>query len=705
MASVPGQILEYLLRPYRLFREYEVGNLRPDLYAGIMLAVILLPQAIAFALVAELPPQMGLYTAIVASMVAALWGSSHHVHTGPTMPVSLLVFSSLLTIVKPGTPEFLIAAGMLAVMTGILQVVMGFARLGLLINFVSHSVVVGFSAGAAVLIIAKESRHLLGLSISDTGFLAILRAIPSSLPHANLPTLLIGAGVLALILALRKWNARFPGELLAMILAALVVYGLGLQQEGVNVLGKLPSHLPPLKRLPLLDLELLRELATGALAIAAIGLVATTSIARTLASETGQRLDSNQEFVGQGLANIAAGLFSGYPAAGSFSRSALTLDAGARTSMSAVFSGLFVAGAMLLLGPLVAYLPRAALSGVLVVIASRIIQTEQIRRILKGTRGDAVIMLVTFFSTLLLEIEFAVLAGIFLSLGIYIIRTSTPRVVPVLPDDNFRHFIHRPDKPEGPQLGILDILGDLYFGAANHVEQSIYDHMAAHPRQRFLLLRMYSVNQCDFSGIHMLERVVREYRDRGGDVFMMRLPEPVLRYMKSTGFYRRLGADNFLADDSAIGYLFHRVLDPAICIYECDVRAFKECQNLPKYEYPGEIPFHTEIPAESIPTIAPGVLWQQLRSGAQARVVDVREPREFRHGHIPGALSLPLSLFVTDQADLSGESALVLVCRSGRRSTRAAAYLKKHGYDQVQVVAGGMLAWENAGLLTAVENQ
>ncbi len=210
------------------------------------------------------------------------------------------------------------------------------------------------------------------------------------------------------------------------------------------------------------------------------------------------------------------------------------------------------------------------------------INREEIKRIWQGAPGDAAIMLLTLFGTLFLSLEFAVLLGILLSFALYVLRTSTPRVQAVVPDANFKHFIYNPDREPCPQLLIIEILGDLYFGAVGFVEDTILDLMEKNPTQRFLMLRMHSVDHIDFSGIHMLENLVRTYRDRGGDLFMVRVSYTVRKVMESTDFIDYLGETNFLTDDDAIRFLFNRRLDPAICIYECPVRVFQECQNLPK---------------------------------------------------------------------------------------------------------------------------
>ncbi|HBY98386.1 MAG TPA: sulfate transporter [Chloroflexi bacterium] len=693
----------YFLRPVEVFRSYQLSDLRPDLVAGITVAVISLPQAIAYALVAGLPPQMGLYAAIVAPIVAALWGSSRQLQTTPTTALSLLVFASLSATAPPGTPQIVVAAGLLAVLAGIVQVAMGLARLGVLVNFVSDAVIVGFAAGAGVQIATSELRHLFGLSFPSGTLIETIGNLVAHLPQTNLPTLALGLGTLLLMVLLQRLKPELPAMVISLVVASAVLVVLGLSHAGVKVIGRLPSSLPPVARLPLFNLNLIADLAPGALAIAALALIQAIAIARSLAAQTGERLESNQEFVGQGLANIACGFLSGYPTGGSLSCSAINYEAGAQTALASVFSGLFTLVGMLTLAPLGVFLPRAALSGVLIVVGLSMIKQRQMMHILRSSPGDGLIMVVTFVGTLFLRIDFAVLAGISMSLGYYILKTSAPRVLPVVPDDNFRHLAHQPRKPGCPQLAIFDVLGDLYFGAVNHVEETIRRHQASHPGQRFLLLRMHSVQHCDISGVHMLEGILRSYRERGGDLFLTRVRAPVLRLMKATGFYDTLGADHFLNEDEAIEYLFYKVLDPAICIYESDVRVFRECQNLPRPDHAVEILVPTDIPIRGVPDVSPRDLWQQLHSDRPPRVIDVREPREFKQGHIPHAQLVPLPTLLSEKLELARDGTVVFVCRGGRRSTRAAAIARDQGYENVAVLQGGMLAWEAAGLLKAID--
>lgn len=699
-------MLFYLKRPLRLFQSYDRANLRPDIIAAITVAVIALPQGIAFAVIAELPPQMGIYATVVGGIVGALWGASNQVQNGPANAISLLVAASLVNIAAPGTQEFLLAAGLLAVMVGVFQLLLGLLRLGVLVNFVSHSVIIGFAAGAGILIVIKQLSPLLGVSFSTANPIAAAQGLIQSFSNIHMPSAIIGVGTMLVVILLPRVNRSIPGPLVGIVLASIVVFVFNLDDAGVALIGELPRSLPPLVSLPIFDFELISRLSAGALAVGAIGLVQTTAIARSISAQTGQRLDSNQEFVGQGIANIFAGFFSGYACSASFSRTAVNFKTGAKTPFSSIFSSIFVLIAVFALAPLTAYLPIAALAGVIMPIAYGLVDRVEIARIWKGTRADAVIMVLTLFGSLFLDIQFAVLLGIMLSLVLYIVRTSTPRVHTVLPDANYKHFVYRPDISPCPQLGVIDILGDLYFGAVNHVEELILTQAEQHTEQRFLLIRMNHVNHCDFSGIHMLESVVRAFRERGGDVFLVRVSFPVSQLMQSTGFDAMLGNDHFLDEDQAIAHLFNRVLDPVICIYECPLRVFKECQNLPKQVDLVGIPHDSDVPSDYIFSISPEELWR-LQHGDTAvlppYVIDVREPREFKRGHVPDSHSVPLSTIYLETVKFPSDRQIVIVCRSSRRSRRAAYALQNMGVMNVSVLNGGILAWEAAGLLEAID--
>lgn len=500
---------------------------------------------------------------------------------------------------------------------------------------------------------------------------------------------------------LRKINPHLPGPLIGMIGAALVVGLLGLDERGVAVVGEMPRGLPPLV-IPPIDAALVGRLFAGALAVAAIGLVESISIARSISSHTNQRLDSNQEFFGQGLANLASGLFGGYPVAGSFTRSAVNHAAGAKTALSSLLASLFVLIAMLALGPLAAYVPQPALAGVIMVTAYGLIDQEEIQRIWRSSHEDRTIMMITLGATLVLSLEYAVLAGIGLSLIIYLLKTSKPRVRVVLPSEDFRYFTPRPDQPSCTQLGVIEILGDLYFGAVSHIEEKIQENLQKNPTQRFLLLRMYPVENCDISGIYALESIVRLYRERGGDVYFVHVHQAVKSLMQNSDFYDYVGADHFLDPDEAINYLFHRVLDPAICIYECPKRVFQYCQNLPKSLESGVPTPPGPRALDKVPTITPQALWKALDQEDPPQVIDVREPREYRQAHIPQAKRMDFHALLENPTQIPKDEEIILV--GGRRGAHVTALLIDQGYKNVRTLAGGMQAWRQKQLLTAVES-
>ncbi len=703
-----GSAATFFSRPARILRGYPTANLRYDLVAGLTVGVILLPQALVFSVMAGVPPQMGLYTAIVASIVGALWGSSNHLHTGPTNTSSLLIFSSVHTLAVAGSPAYLAAAGLLTVMTGVIRLSMGVLRLGLIVNFVSDSVVVGFTAGAGALIIVNQLRSLLRLEFAETSSLtATVRNLVTHFPESHWLSLAMGVGTIVFIVVLQHYRPRLPGAILAVTLTTGLTALFNLEDLGLKTIGEVQGGLPPLAQLPLFNLELIGDLSFGALAVAAIGLVEASSIARSIASQSGQRLDSNQEFIGQGLANIASGFLSGYASSGSFNRSTANYQAGARTPIAAALAGVFVLLVSTLLAPLMSSVPRAALAGLLILNAYTMVDRKRMARIWRSARGEALIMVATLVTTLLLPLQFAVLAGILTSLAYYILRTSTPQVLSVLPDGQFRHFEPQPNKRQCPQLAVIEIRGDLYFGAVNHVEERILNNLKANPGQHYLLLRMHGVQQIDISGIHMIESLVRTAREQGGDVYLVKVRPPVFELMRASNFDRILGADHFLSEDEAITHIFHHVLDPTICVYECPVRAFKECQNLPK-PMPLDLPPVISLALAEVETISSATLYRELRSAAPPVVLDVREPREFRQGHIPGARSISLLRLLQDpRAALAlapPATAVVLACRTGRRSRRAAAALQPLGYQNVRILEGGMADWEAAALLIAVED-
>ena len=704
--TVPGcdarSVKHYALRPLIILRAYRRGFLPYDLIAGLTVAAVAIPQAIAYASIAELPPHYGLYTAAVAAVVGSLWGCSRFLATGPVNAVSLLVLPVLMSVAVPGTPKFLLAASLIAVMVGVLNISLALLRFGALVTLASRAVLIGFTAGAAVHIAVGQVRHLLGLDVAAMPELyRTASVIIAEVGAVHRTSLAIGLGTLILVMALRRLGPRIPAALLGIALAALAVRLFGLEEQGVRVVGAIPRSLPPATwaatgLLP--DLHLIRSLVVGSMAVAALGLVEAVAASQTLARRSGDRLDSNQEFFGQGLANIAAGLLSGYPCSGSFTRSSLAHQSGAHTNLAGVFTGLAILAGMLLFAPYARTIPRAAIAAVLLVVAWGMVDRRGIRRVFRSSRSEAAITTATFAATLALPLDFAVLAGVVFSLAFFVIRSSLPRVFPVVPDPTFRHFVHHPDLPVCPQLGVMNIRGPLFFGAVYHLEEELRHNLENHPGQNILVLRMHGVDICDLSGIEMLESTVNTYRRLGGDVFLVRPREPVLNMMRDSGFLdESLGEDHILEQEGAVEFLFDNVLDPAVCIYECEQRVFAECQALEKHPYDLRLPpapRHVHVHARHVSVRQ----FQELAGDTRAVVIDIREQEEYLAGHVPGASLLPLRLLPEKGSELPRDRNVLLVCRSGRRSTRALHMLEEMDYENVYGLKGGILAWRAAGL-------
>ena len=694
----------FFAQPVRIFRGYKRENLRPDILAGLTVAIVMLPQAIAYALVAELPPQMGLYAAIIATIVGALWGSSHHLHTGPTNTTSLIVLSGLLTVAVPGTPEYAVAAGVMAIWVGIVRLGLGLARMGVLANFVSDAVIVGFTGGAGILIVLNQLKHIFRLDIERYPLISdTLVEIGLEIGQTHWQSLAIGVGTIVFLILQRRFKPKWPGPLIAMVVGSLIVGFGSLDQQGVVVLGDIPRTMPPLTLDSVLDFGLVRSMASGIFAVAVIGLVEATSISRAVAARSGQYLQSNQEFVGQGLANIAAGMFSGYACSGSLTRSVVNYEAGSRTQMGAVFSSVFVLLAMLLFAPWATFLPRAALSGLLVVTGSRMMNIKEMKSIRATSLGDTLTMGITFAATLLLPLETAVFTGVLVSFARYIYTTSSPRVESMVPDKEFEHFEYQPDKPDCQQLGALTIEGSLYFGATQHVEDRLRANMEQHPEQRYLLLRLHRVNLCDISGLHMLETIVRLYRQKRGDVFVVGVREAVWQKMQLSGFAKMLGHRNYFAQERAIPILFN-MLDPTICIYKCPHRVWKECQRLPKIEGEADMPICEEwMKTAVIGHVQPDELWASIMGATPTpSIIDIREMGEFMHFHIPHASLIPMPRILHGDVVLPKDEPIILICRAGRRTTQTICTLQAQGYDNLKNLEGGMVAWEKAGLPTVM---
>lgn len=559
-------------------------TLRADIIAGITGAIIVLPQGVAFALIAGLPPEYGLYSAIVPAIIAALFGSSYHLISGPTTAISIVIFTSLSPLAPVSSPEYIHMAFTLTFLAGLFQFGLGVARLGALVNFVSHSVVVGFTAGAAILIATSQLGNILGISAPPKhSFIHIWADIFSRLSETNLYVLFIGLATFAIAVFFKIVKPRWPGMLVAMIGGSIIALLINSKEHGVSLIGSLPGHLPPVSH-PFITTAFLRELAPPALAIAMLGLAEAVSIARSIATKSDQRIDSNQEFIGQGLSNIVGSFFSSYASSGSFTRTGVNYNAGAKTPLAAIFAALSLAVILLLIAPLTAYLPLAAMAGILLLVAYNLIDTHHIASIVRTSKPEAGILAATFLATLFVELEFAIYLGVILSLLLYLNRTSHPHFITLVPDPESkkRNFINIDKKPlpECPQLKVIRIDGSLFFGAVNHVAEELDRIVKQYPEQAHVLIVGSGINFIDVAGCQMLNQEAHRLRANGRQLYLCSIKGEVIDVMKRGGCNKSIGAGNvFSSKVEAIRSIVPR-LDPERC-RPCKVRIFNECSQMP----------------------------------------------------------------------------------------------------------------------------
>lgn len=559
-------------------------TLRGDLVAGLTGAVIVLPQGVAFAMIAGLPPEYGLYCAIVPAIVAALFGSSHHLISGPTTAISIVIATTVTPLASRGTPEYLQLVLTLTFLAGLFQLLLGLARLGALTNFVSHSVIVGFTAGAAILIATGQLRHFFGLTVTgEDSFLHTWAQIVSRLPEANPRVVAVSGATLLIALAFKLLLPRWPGMLIALVGGSLLALATDGKDHGVQLVGSLPGRLPPLSH-PDLSVHSVRQLASGALAVALLGLTEAVSIARSVAARSHQRIDSNQEFVGQGLSNLVGSFFSSYASSGSFTRTGVNYDAGAKTPLAAVIAALSLAAILLLVAPLTAYLPIPAMAGILLLVAASLINTRHIGHILRVSRAETAVLVVTFLATLFVQLEFAIYVGVILSLVLYLNRTAHPSFVTMVPDPESRRRslvnIARKPLPECPQLKLIRIDGSIFFGAVDHVAEQLDAIARESPLQAHILVVGAGINFIDLAGCEMLNQEARRLRVNGRVLYLCSLKGEARDILHRGGCIGSVGEENvFTSKVQAISRIVPR-LDPERC-RPCRLRIFRECAQMP----------------------------------------------------------------------------------------------------------------------------
>jgi SulP family sulfate permease len=558
-------------------------TIKADLMAGFTGAVIVLPQGVAFATIAGLPPEYGLYTAMVTPIIAALFGSSFHLISGPTTAISIVVFSAVSHHAEPGTPEFVSLALTLTFLAGIYQLAFGLARLGKLVNFVSHTVVIGFTAGAAILIATSQMKHVLGIYIpKGESFLHTWMDVFRDIDTMNLAIVEVALVTVIVTILSKRFMPRLPNLLIGMLAGSLTALGLGAESHGIELVGQIPGQLPPISS-PDISLATIRMLAPEAFAVALLGLIEAVSISRAIASKSNQRINSSQEFVGQGLSNITGSFFSSYAGSGSFTRSGVNYAAGAKTPMSAIFAAVFLMLIVLIIAPLTAYLPVAAMGGVILIVAYNLIDFKHIRQIIKYSRSETAILATTFFATLFMELEFAIYLGVILSLIIFLARTSTPYIPELSIDEDTktgaRKLINVEQKPIAscPQLKIIRIDMSIYFGSVDYIQKRIQTIREKEGIKHILIMGT-GINFIDLAGAEALVSENNRLKQEGGGIYFVGIKSSVYEFIARACFISKIGNDHFFDSKKLALRSIYKRLDQEICT-GCDARIFVECQE------------------------------------------------------------------------------------------------------------------------------
>jgi SulP family sulfate permease len=529
---------------------YDLVKGRHDVIAGLTVAAISFPQAMAYALIAGVDPRFGVYSAIVVTIVASIFGSSSHLINGPTSAISLLVFTALAFIDSENSKELFEGLFLLAVLVGAFQIVISLFKLGNLTRYISESVIVGFMAAAAFLLAIGQLGNALGVHDKGNGHMQVLRRVWLTVFHGdaiNYLALALSAGAVILAVVLRKLVHRYRlpqiDMLAVLVITALVAYFAGWSIPGANghtavsVAAKVPRSLPT-PHIPEVHTEWLPHLSTGALAIAFVGIIEALSIAKAIAYQTQQKIDYNRQIMAEGLANLTGGFFQSLPGSGSLSRSAINFQSGAATRLSGIVSAATVAAALLLFAPLLRYVPQAALAGLLLVTAARLVDFKRLIYTFKASRYDAGLVIITAFTGVAIDLDKSVLLGVILSIALFVPRAAKLKAKELIitPERVVRERI--PGDPADPSIVIYDLEGELFFGAAPELDRYLRDisKRITDDDLTFVVLRLKRVRHPDVVCIERIEHFLREETARGVTVLLAGVRADTLTVLNNVGF-------------------------------------------------------------------------------------------------------------------------------------------------------------------------
>jgi len=534
-------------------REINRDTLRADLIAGVTVALVAIPQSLAYAQLAGVPAYFGLYAILVPSLIGVLFGSSRLLSTGPVAMTSLLTAASVIPFAHWGSEQFYTAVVLMAFLSGVVQIIMGLARMGVLLNFLSHPVLMGFINAAAIIIGLSQLAPLVGLSLRNSQhFLVDIAHILGHMDEMHSASLIFGVSSLAIMLALKRYAPKLPGVLIAVTLATVVSYLVGFEAMGGRVVGEVPQGLPAFS-LPVLNWESSVSLLPMAIVIALVSFMEAMSSSKIIAIKTRTAWDENQELIGQGLAKIAASLNHTMPVSGSFSRSALNLAAGAKTGLSSIFTATAVLLTLLFLTPLLHQLPKPTLAAVIILAVISLLNFKIFRDAWNASRRDGIAAASTFVATLLFapNIQYGILVGMLLALAMFLFRTMKPRIVLLGLDENGElQNAERYSLPQfHPEVVAIRFDGQLYFANVNYFEASILYLISNDADIRYVMVDARGINGLDASGVAMLRELVTRLRGNGISLVFYNIKLPVLEVMQRTGLQNIIQEKNIFSSE------------------------------------------------------------------------------------------------------------------------------------------------------------
>lgn len=554
-------------------KSYKKEYFTKDLAAALTVAVVAIPQSMAYALIAGVNPVYGLYTAIVSTIVGSLFGSSKHLIAGPTNAIALLVAGSMRNYMGLESAYQLLF--LMTFLVGALQIFFGAIKLGKVINFVSHTVIVGFTAGAGVLIALGQLSTILSIPIKNSAQMPTTLKfyyVITHLEQTNYYALGLGLMTIAIMLICKRINKNLPGALIGIVIPIIFILIFSLEQKGVKLTGNIPSSLPPFKMVQF-NLEAIQNVFSGAIAISIIGLVEAISIAKSISSTSRQKIDANQEFVAQGLANVVSSFFQCFPGSGSFTRSAINYHNGAVSRLAGIMSGVVVALVLLFFAPFAKYIPNPCLAGVILVTAYNLIDQKEIKKVLKvgKYKSDSIALCVTALATILMpDLDQAIYLGIALSIVLYLRDTNRVPVKILIPTqgDNSQIIEREVDDVQGKvDILIIQLEGNLYFGSAYDLEEKLNN---LSNKSKVFILRMKYVASIDLTSLNALKVFIRTVREAGGILIISGVKEELSSMIKNTNLETDIDADNIFMSENEVFTSSTNALERAKEVLHCE---------------------------------------------------------------------------------------------------------------------------------------